>query len=101
MTDLVQTFDIAADRTRVGIVVYSDEPKLSIGLNDHETKDDLIAALQNIEYLRGELRQNVALSRLNIELQKAYCAPTARFKTWFVFWSRLLFVWQGGAGIYG
>ena len=53
VSNLVQTFDIGPDRTRVGIVVYSDEPKLPIAMNDYTNKEDLVAAVQKLEYLEG------------------------------------------------
>lgn len=51
---MVKTFDIGPDRTRVGIVVYSDEPKLSIALGDYGNRKDLVRAVKNISYLEGE-----------------------------------------------
>ena len=51
--NLVSSFDIGPDRTRVGIVVYSDVPRLAVALQDHSTKDDLLVAVRNIEYLTG------------------------------------------------
>ena len=54
VANLMETFDIGPDRTRAGVVVYSDEPVLSIALGDYENRKDLVRAVQNISYLEGE-----------------------------------------------
>ena len=51
MRNLIETFDISADGTRVGVIVYSDEPKLEIALNNYFDKTELLDAIQ--EWLKS------------------------------------------------
>jgi len=54
VSDLVQSFDIGFERTRVGVVVYSDLPQMAISLGDYADKQSLLAGVGNITYLQGE-----------------------------------------------
>ena len=46
--NLVSTFDIGQDQTRVGVVVFSDKPTMAISLNEFDEKESLLEAIQNL-----------------------------------------------------
>ncbi|CAG5080495.1 Oidioi.mRNA.OKI2018_I69.PAR.g9615.t2.cds [Oikopleura dioica] len=52
---LVDTFDIEEDGggTRVGVVIYSDAPRMEISLGNGLSKEDLIKAIHSLMYERG------------------------------------------------
>uniref|UniRef100_H2Y642 VWFA domain-containing protein n=1 Tax=Ciona savignyi TaxID=51511 RepID=H2Y642_CIOSA len=67
VSDLVATFDIGPDRTQVGVVVYAGNPKMAIALNQYSDRDSLVAAVQNIAYIRGNTRTGKAIRFMNTE----------------------------------
>ena len=46
ISNLVKTFEIGSDATRVGIIVFSDEPKLDIKLDTFFDKTALLTAIK-------------------------------------------------------
>ena len=44
---------ISPDRTRVGVVVFSDMGEMRIGLGEHTNQFDLIQAISNLRYVGG------------------------------------------------
>uniref|UniRef100_F6ZV77 Collagen alpha-1(XXII) chain n=1 Tax=Ciona intestinalis TaxID=7719 RepID=F6ZV77_CIOIN len=67
VSDLVATFDIGPDYTRVGVVVYAEEPEMAIALNQYTDRDSLIQAVGNITYLNGNTRTGKAIRFMNEE----------------------------------
>ena len=49
----MKSFEIGEYETRVGVVVFSDEPKLEIALDDHFDKDSFNKTLSQIKYTEG------------------------------------------------
>ena len=57
--NLVSTFEIGPDKTRVGVVVFSDKPTMAISLNEFHEKESL---LKNIQNLRFDFHQKLIVS---------------------------------------
>ena len=53
VANLVNTFDIGTVHTRVGVIVYADQPKLAISLNNYYDKSVLIETIQSLAYEPG------------------------------------------------
>uniref|UniRef100_UPI00398F7519 collagen alpha-3(VI) chain-like isoform X2 n=1 Tax=Pristiophorus japonicus TaxID=55135 RepID=UPI00398F7519 len=50
---VVDNLDIGSDKVQVGIVQYSDDPRVNFYLNSYTTKRDLQQAINNLGLLRG------------------------------------------------
>ena len=46
IANLVKTFEIGEEQTRVGVVVFSDEPTLALALNTFYDKSNLLTAIE-------------------------------------------------------
>ncbi|XP_014895004.1 collagen alpha-1(XII) chain [Poecilia latipinna] len=57
-------FQIGEDRTRVGVVQYSDDPRTEFSLNQHLTRPALMKAIGSLPYKGGSTRTGDALSHL-------------------------------------
>ncbi|XP_041045239.1 collagen alpha-1(XXII) chain-like [Carcharodon carcharias] len=53
VANLVGTFDIGPDKTRVGVVSYSDKPHTEFNLGAYENIEDIKQAAASIRYRRG------------------------------------------------
>ncbi|CAF87062.1 unnamed protein product, partial [Tetraodon nigroviridis] len=53
LINITSQFDISSHYTQVGVVQYSDAPRLEIPLGKHQGQDELIRAIQSISYLGG------------------------------------------------
>jgi hypothetical protein len=40
--DVIDLFDVGSDRTRVGVITFSDAPQTVLGLASHVHKDELL-----------------------------------------------------------
>lgn len=49
-------FQIGEDRTRVGVVQYSDDPRTEFSLNQHLTRPALMKAIGSLPYKGGNTR---------------------------------------------
>ncbi|XP_016117803.1 collagen alpha-1(XXI) chain-like [Sinocyclocheilus grahami] len=54
-------FDVSAHYSQVGVVQYSDIPRLEIPLGLHKTTQDLIKAIEDISYLGGNTQTGRAI----------------------------------------
>ncbi|XP_056421730.1 collagen alpha-1(XXI) chain [Hyla sarda] len=61
VVNITSNFDIGPKFTEVGVVQYSDYPVLEIPLGRHESIEDLIRRMQDIEYLGGNTRTGNAI----------------------------------------
>ncbi|KAK9964947.1 hypothetical protein ABG768_006074 [Culter alburnus] len=50
---LVQNFEIAHDRIRIGLVQYSDTPHTEFSLNTYQKKEEILNYIQNLRYKTG------------------------------------------------
>uniref|UniRef100_A0A671S021 Collagen alpha-1(XXI) chain n=1 Tax=Sinocyclocheilus anshuiensis TaxID=1608454 RepID=A0A671S021_9TELE len=54
-------FDVSSHYSQVGVVQYSDTPRLEIPLGLHKTTQDLIKAIEHISYLGGNTQTGRAI----------------------------------------
>uniref|UniRef100_A0A673LWR4 VWFA domain-containing protein n=1 Tax=Sinocyclocheilus rhinocerous TaxID=307959 RepID=A0A673LWR4_9TELE len=54
-------FDVSSHYSQVGVVQYSDTPRLEIPLGLHKTTQDLIKAIEDISYLGGNTQTGRAI----------------------------------------
>uniref|UniRef100_A0A4W6CGM3 Collagen type XXII alpha 1 chain n=1 Tax=Lates calcarifer TaxID=8187 RepID=A0A4W6CGM3_LATCA len=80
VANLVESFDVAADKTRVAVVRYSDRPTTEFNLGRHRTLEDVKRAARNIRYLGGNTMTGDAISYTtdNIFTEQNGARPTAR-----------------------
>lgn len=57
---------------QVGVVQYSDTPRLEIPLGKHQQGAELIQAIQSIDYLGGNTQ--VRLARIAFKIMSASCS---------------------------
>jgi len=55
---VVNSLEVAEDRARVGVIVFSDRATVKFHLNTFTSKQDVLQAIEMIEYTRG--RTNIA-----------------------------------------
>uniref|UniRef100_A0A3P9HBL9 Collagen alpha-1(XXI) chain n=1 Tax=Oryzias latipes TaxID=8090 RepID=A0A3P9HBL9_ORYLA len=61
LVNITRQFDISPHYTQVGVVQYSDTPRLEIPLGKHQEGSELIQAIQNIDYLGGNTQTGRAI----------------------------------------
>ncbi|XP_057179067.1 collagen alpha-1(XXI) chain [Triplophysa rosa] len=61
LVNVTSGFDVSSHYTQVGVVQYSDTPRLEIPLGVHKTAQDLIKAIENISYLGGNTQTGRAI----------------------------------------
>uniref|UniRef100_A0A670Y8I8 VWFA domain-containing protein n=1 Tax=Pseudonaja textilis TaxID=8673 RepID=A0A670Y8I8_PSETE len=62
---LVDTFEIGPDRTRVGVVQYSDQPTTEFDLGSYGTQQEIKEAAKSIKYYGGNTNTGDALRYIN------------------------------------
>ena len=58
LVNIVEDLEVWNDKIRIAAVSFSDEAVLEFDLNDYNTKQDIQAAIRNIQYSGG--RTNIA-----------------------------------------
>ncbi|XP_067844020.1 collagen alpha-3(VI) chain-like [Heptranchias perlo] len=53
LSKVVDSFDVGSDKIRVGVVQYSDDPRVNFYLNSHTTKQDVKEAINNLRQIGG------------------------------------------------
>ncbi|XP_073669277.1 uncharacterized protein [Paramisgurnus dabryanus] len=61
LINVTSGFDVSSHYSQVGVVQYSDTPRLEIPLGVHKTTPDLIEAIKHIEYLGGNTQTGRAI----------------------------------------
>jgi len=51
---LVENFEVAPDRIRIGLVQYSDTPHTEFLLNTYQNKEEILNYIQNMRYKTGQ-----------------------------------------------
>ncbi|XP_041832449.1 collagen alpha-1(XII) chain isoform X2 [Melanotaenia boesemani] len=64
MSATAGAFQIGEDRTRVGVVQYSDSPRTEFNLNEHLTRPALLKAIGSLPFQGGDSRTGDALDYL-------------------------------------
>uniref|UniRef100_A0A8D2Q5T5 VWFA domain-containing protein n=1 Tax=Varanus komodoensis TaxID=61221 RepID=A0A8D2Q5T5_VARKO len=65
VANLVDTFEIGPDKTRVGVVRYSDRPTTEFDLGRYRTREEIKDAAKNIKYYGGNTNTGDALRYIN------------------------------------
>ena len=50
---VVNSLEVAEDRARVGVIVFSDQATVKFHMNTFKSKQDVLQAIEMIEYTRG------------------------------------------------
>ncbi|KAF4106106.1 hypothetical protein G5714_013768 [Onychostoma macrolepis] len=53
LSSLVENFDVAPDKIRIGLVQYSDTPRTEFSLNTYQNKEEILSYIQNLRYKTG------------------------------------------------
>uniref|UniRef100_A0A8C2CS92 Collagen alpha-1(XXI) chain n=1 Tax=Cyprinus carpio TaxID=7962 RepID=A0A8C2CS92_CYPCA len=61
LVNVTSGFDVSSHYSQVGVVQYSDTPRLEIPLGLHKTTQDLIKAIEDISYLGGNTQTGRAI----------------------------------------
>ncbi|XP_026106293.1 collagen alpha-1(XXI) chain-like [Carassius auratus] len=61
LVNVTSGFDVSSHYSQVGVVQYSDTPRLEIPLGLHKTTRDLIKAIEDISYLGGNTQTGRAI----------------------------------------
>lgn len=80
VSDLVDSFDVAPDKTRVAVVRYSDRPTIEFKLDRYRTLKDVKDAARRIVYRGGNTMTGDAISYTtkNIFTESAGARPLSR-----------------------
>lgn len=70
--DFVHRADIDSGNTRLAIVTYSTVVNVEFDLNTYATKDALIAAINNIEYIRGDTNTADAIKTIRTRIFSSF-----------------------------
>jgi len=54
LSSLVENFEVAPDRIRIGLVQYSDTPHTEFLLNTYQNKEEILNYIQNMRYKTGQ-----------------------------------------------
>lgn len=65
---LVNSFDVAPDQVRIGLVQYSNTPRTEFLLNTFQDKQDILQYINNLPYMGGETNTGLGLDFLLNEL---------------------------------
>uniref|UniRef100_A0AC35TFU5 EGF-like domain-containing protein n=1 Tax=Rhabditophanes sp. KR3021 TaxID=114890 RepID=A0AC35TFU5_9BILA len=64
VAEFVDLFDIGPDKTRVGLIQYSDQIRHEFDLNQYSDKTSLLKAISTTEYLTGLTRTGAAIQHM-------------------------------------
>lgn len=85
LVNLARQFDIGKDKTRIGVLPFSNSYKVAIPLGSANDINSLSRAIHNIPYIRGGTHTAAALKYIkNFGFFVNYCPPgcfTNRYRT--------------------
>ncbi|XP_074051313.1 collagen alpha-4(VI) chain-like, partial [Macrotis lagotis] len=61
---MIQTLDIGPNKVRVGLVLYSDEPRLEFGLDTPMSQAEILSHLNKLPFIGGKAKTGAALDFL-------------------------------------
>ena len=62
VADFAGTFDISPNSVRVGVVTFASEPNNEFNLNTFQSRDETVNGINNIGYIFGGTRTDLALT---------------------------------------
>ena len=66
--NVTKLLEVSPDRTRVGLVTFSDRATTEFNLNTYSSKEDIMQALHYVQYARGRTNTASALRKLRTEM---------------------------------
>ena len=80
VANLVESFDVGEERTRVAVVRYSDRPTLEFNLARHKSLEEVKRAAANIRYIGGNTMTGDAISYTtqNVFVERHGARPRAK-----------------------
>lgn len=80
VANLVESFDVGVEKTRVAVVRYSDRPTAEFNLGRYKTLEEVKRAAGNIRYLGGNTKTGDAISFTtnNIFTERTGARPAAK-----------------------
>lgn len=66
--DVVRELEIAEDRIRVGVMTYSDDSYIHFNMNTYHSKEDVLQAIENIQWTRGKTNTADALRKMRTQM---------------------------------
>ena len=66
--NVVNALEVAEDRARVGVIVFSDRATVRFHLNAYKTKQDVLQAIDMIDYTRGKTNIAETLKKMRTEM---------------------------------
>ncbi|XP_061096158.1 collagen alpha-1(XXI) chain-like [Conger conger] len=61
LVNITSGFDVGSQYTQVAVVQYSDTPRLEVPLGKHQSSQDLVGAIREIDYLGGNTQTGRAI----------------------------------------
>lgn len=61
LINITSQFDISSHYTQVGVVQYSDTPRLEIALGKHQSVSELLQAIRSVKYMGGNTQTGRAI----------------------------------------
>jgi Mg-chelatase subunit ChlD len=83
--DVVMTFDVGPNSTRVGLVEYSTSAHIEFKLNEKTNRTDLLSAVDAIAYSGGGTSTSDALELMRLQGFDGYvalCGPPSPSQPW-------------------
>lgn len=62
--NIVKQLEVKADRVQVGVITFSDSPRTDFSLNTYQRKEDVLHAIERIQYMRGKTHTASALQMM-------------------------------------
>ena len=66
--NVVKALEVAEDRARVGVIVFSDSATVKFHMNTYKTKEDILQAIETIDYIRGKTNIADVLMKMRTEM---------------------------------
>lgn len=65
---IVESLEVATDRTRIGVITYGDTSTVRFQLNTYPNKQDVLQAIDSITYSRGRTNTQEALNIMRTQM---------------------------------
>ena len=66
--NIIKLMEVASDKTRIGVVSWSDDVTLDFALDAYSSKQDILQALKYVQYRGGRTHTASALNMMRMEL---------------------------------
>ena len=66
--DIIRQMEVATDRARIGVITYADDAVFRFGLDQYDSKRDILTAIDRLPYTAGKTNTADALEMLSAEM---------------------------------